>query len=81
MATRVYVLNETCENYGDNADICLQWCRYMYDNGSYEMGYRFMWRIDGGLRAHRGQARIPSREVANRLFAKADEEGWGNNGE
>jgi hypothetical protein len=43
-----------------------------------EEGYRFIWRRpDSSLQAARGQARIPSIEVARGLMQRAEEEGWG----
>ncbi|MGO9570532.1 MAG: hypothetical protein ACLP5H_23625 [Desulfomonilaceae bacterium] len=81
MPTRVIVLENTSvyfPDYGDpGAELCLQWAKYVHEDGTDQMGYRFMWRVNGTLQAHRGQARMPSRSVIDRLFEKAKEEGWG----
>jgi len=60
--------------------LCLQWCRYLYDNGTMELGFRFIWRRpeSGALQPARGQARIPTLEDAETLIAMARNEGWGN---
>jgi len=58
----------------------LQWCRYIYDDGNAECGFRFIWRRpDGSLQPARGQARIVSLEDAEKLIEKARNQGWGNN--
>jgi hypothetical protein len=82
---RVQVLNETCFDDSDPKESTLwfQWCRYLYDDGTIQHGYRFIWRrpiADGGsLQAARGQARIPSVDILNKLVAKAVRDGWGAN--
>ncbi|WP_274307188.1 hypothetical protein [Solibacillus daqui] len=59
--------------------LCLQWCKYNYDDGTHSFGYRFIWRRDdGNLQAARGQARIPSLAHVELLMAKAKIEGWEN---
>ena len=78
---RVQVLNEVGEDFGDpdGWTLWLQWCLYVYDDGESQNGYRFIWRRpDGSLQAARGQARIPSLDVARKLMTKANEEGWGH---
>lgn len=81
---RVQVINETTlDNSDPNAwRLWFQWCRYLYDDGGMEYGYRFIWRRPknegGSLQAARGQARIPSIDTLERLVAKAKSEGWGN---
>lgn len=81
---RVQVINETTLDNSDLADWSLwfQWCRYFYDDGSLQHGYRFIWRrpkAEGAsLQAARGQARIPSVDILEKLVAKAKAEGWGN---
>ena len=81
---RVQVINETTLDNSNPSDWTLwfQWCRYFYDNGEMEYGYRFIWRRPksegGSLQAARGQARIPSMEILDGLVAKAKQEGWGN---
>jgi hypothetical protein len=79
-AARVQVIEEVAEEFEIGWKLCFQWCRYIYDNGSLEQGYRFIWRRpDGSLQAARGQARIPSIKMAKKLMAKAEAEGWGRN--
>ncbi len=52
----------------DGWDLCFQQCRYVYNDGSIEEGYRFIWRDPNGkLRPQRGQARIPSLDVVCKL--------------
>ena len=81
---RVQVLNQTTIDDPDSDDwtLWLQWCRYLFDDGEMDYGYRFIWRRPksegGSLQAARGQARIPSLEVAKALMEKAKEEGWGS---
>jgi 3-hydroxyisobutyrate dehydrogenase-like beta-hydroxyacid dehydrogenase len=75
---RVQVINEV---KGDGTEwvLCLQWARYLYDDGHMEHGYRFIWRReDGSLQAARGQARIPSLRQAQELIKKAKAAGWGD---
>ncbi|WP_242303343.1 hypothetical protein [Bacillus cereus group sp. BfR-BA-01495] len=85
MATsaRVQVINEIAydENaVGTNWVLCLQWCRYIYNDGTMQMGFRFIWRReDGSLQAARGQARIPDLDMATTLMQKARDLGWGHN--
>ncbi|MGA2481194.1 MAG: hypothetical protein ABSG63_20825 [Spirochaetia bacterium] len=81
---RVQVFNETTLEPADEDEWTLwfQWCRYIYDNGKMESGYRFIWKRPesegGSLQAARGQARIPSIAVIQRLVEKAKKEGWGD---
>ncbi len=85
LMARVQVINETTIDDPDSTDWTLwfQWCRYLYDDGEIDHGYRFIWRRPqsegGGLQAARGQARIPSIAVLEQLVAKAKKEGWGEN--
>jgi hypothetical protein len=80
---RIQVINETkddetAETFG-GWTIWLQWCRYFYEDGSMEHGYRYIWkRPDGTLQAARGQARLPSFAVMQRLMKKAEAKGWGD---
>ena len=61
------------------ARLCLQWGRYIYEDGGLETGYRFIWRKpDGTLQAARGQARIPSLKLARILMETAEKQGWGD---
>jgi hypothetical protein len=82
---RVQVINETTldDSSGPNEwTFWFQWCRYFYDDGDMEHGYRFIWKRPqaqgGSLQAARGQARIPSIKDIERLVSKAKERGWGN---
>lgn len=82
-SAKVKVIEEIAENknaIGSNWVLCLQWCEYIYNDGSSQMGFRFIWRRpDGSLQAARGQARIPDLDIAVALMEKARELGWGNN--
>lgn len=79
---RVQIINEA--QTGDPAitekwELSLQWCLYVYDDGTNQHGYRFIWRRpDGSLQPARGQARIPSLVDAEKLMAEARSEGWGD---
>ena len=82
---RVQVINETTENANSGPTdwtLWFQWCRYFYDDGTMEYGYRFIWRRPqsegGSLQAARGQARIPSVRVLEQLVTQARAGGWGN---
>lgn len=79
MPARIQVINETCTDYGEREwNLCFQWCQYVYEDGSNEHGYRFIWRRpDRSLQPARGQARIPSVSVLEELVATAKREGWG----
>ena len=78
MAARVKVIHEVCPGRGDGWALALQWCRYEYEDGTSEKGYRFIWRRPGGnLQPARGQARIPSLAHAEKLMKIARSEGWG----
>jgi len=64
----------------NNWELCFQWCLYIYDDGTSENGYRFIWRRpNGDLQAARGQARLPSIPQAMQLMNEAIARGWGNN--
>ena len=80
MPTRVQVIHEVpqVEEY-DQPTLCFQWCQYVYEDGTSEHGYRFIWRRrNGNLQPARGQARIPSVEHIEDLVAQAREAGWGD---
>lgn len=79
----VEVLHETKHLMKSEWYLCFQYCKYHYDNGGTQEGYRFIWRRpDGTLQAARGQARLPSLSIILKLTSKALSEGWGNmNGE
>lgn len=76
----VVVLEEVTASRPDDWTLCLQWCRYIYEDRSVEYGYRFIWRWPHTrkLQAARGQARIPSVELMQRLISEATAAGWGN---
>lgn len=77
--TRIQVVHETPARHDGTWQLRLQWCRYLYADGSMKYGYRFIWlRPDGSLEATRGQARIPSADATQQLFAQAKAEGWGD---
>ena len=73
----VEIIHEVRES-GPDWNLCFQWCRYRYDDGSPdEMGYRFIWRDpDGNLRPQRGQAVIHSAAQMFRLINLAIQDGW-----
>jgi hypothetical protein len=79
---RVQVINEvTIDENAPPGEFSLwfQWCRYFFDDGHLEHGYRFIWkRPDGSLQAARGQARIPSVQQLELLVKKARKAGWGD---
>ncbi|HXM42962.1 MAG TPA: hypothetical protein VN924_17040 [Bryobacteraceae bacterium] len=82
---RVQVINETTDNTTDPKPVewtlWFQWCRYFYDDSTMEYGYRFIWKRPqsegGSLQAARGQARIPSIALLERLVGQARAAGWG----
>jgi len=77
-SARVQVLEEVATGMGEGWKLCFQWCRYVYDNGALEQGYRFIWRRpDNSLQAARGQARLPSLKIVQDLIAQARAGGWG----
>jgi hypothetical protein len=77
--TRVVILNETKKGNPGEWRLCFQYCRYEYEDGTEENGYRFIWqRPDGTLQAARGQARIPSVADILLLVSEAIKGGWGN---
>jgi len=79
---RVQVINEVMRDDSsvtDQWNLCLQWCLYVFDDGSSQNGYRFIWRRPGGsLQPARGQARIPSLGQAMELIEMAQSDGWGD---
>ncbi len=80
MANRVQVINEASTDYGEGTwNLCFQWCLYVYEDGTNENGYRFIYRRpDGSLQPARGQARIPSIEILESLVDEAKKQGWGD---
>ncbi len=76
---RVQVVNSITDGDTSSWHLALQWCRYFYDDGNMEHGYRYIWVTpEGKLQPARGQARLPSLAVARKLMAKAKEAGWGD---
>lgn len=82
---RVQVINEVTLETNPQADewtLWFQWCRYLYDDGGMEYGYRFIWKRPksegGSLQAARGQARIPSITILEQLVEMAKASGWGD---
>jgi len=79
---RVQIINEVMTGSPKETkewELCFQWCLYVYDDGTNEHGYRFIWRRpDGNLQPARGQARIPSVKKAIELMEIAKKEGWGD---
>lgn len=79
MQTRVAIRDEIRQQDARNGQWCLsfQKVRYIYSDGSFEDGYRFIWyRPDGSLQAARGQARIPSLPEALWFIQQGVERGW-----
>lgn len=75
----VVILEEAKKIMGGDWALCFQYCRYEYDDGRYENGYRFIWRKkNGNLQPARGQARIPSIADVLELISIAMNEGWGH---
>ena len=77
MPNRVQVIEEARLDDTETT-LCLQWCQYVYEDGTSEYGYRFIWRRDGRLLPSRGQARIPSLAALEKLVAQAKRGGWAN---
>jgi len=78
-ATRVQVIKETSEKLkSGDWFLCLQWCLYVHSEGTSEHGYRFIYRHNNKLRAMRGQSRIPSVAMMQRLIQTTQTEGWGS---
>lgn len=79
---RVQIVNEVPKpQKGRNTwSLHLQWCRYLYDDGNMEHGYRFIWRRPNtaALQPARGQARLISLDQAEELIEMARNEGWGD---
>jgi len=72
----IEVIHEVCVSR-DGWSLCFQWGRYNYDDGTSDMGYRFIWKDqDVNMQLSRGQARIPSAADMFLLIHKATDEGW-----
>ena len=80
MPTRVQVIKEARLDE-NKTTLCFHFVQYVYEDGTNEYGYRFIWRRDGRLLPSRGQARIPSIEALETLVAHAKREGWGEHKE
>jgi len=77
-ANRVIVLESVEEKLHEGWALCFEWCRYEYTDGTSHRGYRFIWkRPNGHYQPARGQARLPSIAVAEKLIRKAEAAGWG----
>lgn len=77
---RVRFIKEVKSKDPQAKNLFFQWCQYLYDDGSSEYGFRFIWRRDdNSLQGARGQARIPSVKIIKELIDKATEEGWAEN--
>jgi hypothetical protein len=76
---RVQILNEVITGMPNGWRLAFQRARYIFDDGTMQEGFRFIWRRpDGSLQGARGQARIPSLRVARLLMAEAESAGWGH---
>lgn len=73
---RIEVLHETETSIDSETRLYLQYGIWHMDNGEIHRGYRFMHEYNGRLKPYRGQARIPTRNHSERLWAQADLEGW-----
>lgn len=78
MPARIQVIEETRSDSIDGGwRLCFQWCEYVYEDGTSQNGYRFIWRRpNGNMQPARGQARIPSVAVLEELVATARRQGW-----
>ena len=76
---RVEVLKEVSQGIENDWNLCFQYCRYEFEDGTEENGYRFIWRRPNkSLQGAMGQARIPSIADILTLTSKAMAEGWGH---
>lgn len=77
--SHIFVLEEVSHGpYQSGERLCLQWVRYAHADGGMEYGFRFIWRdTTNKLKAHRGQARIPTLKIAQALIEEAKALGWG----
>lgn len=81
-SAKVEIHNEVKAKAKADSDwiLAFQYCTYIYDDGSTQDGYRFIWRRpNDSLQAARGQARIPSVPVALKLIGEAVKRGWAIN--
>ena len=74
---RVRIINEVTADDLNDWQLHFQWCEYLYDDGTSQLGYRFIWRRpDGSLQAARGQVRIPGVNSISELTELARNAGW-----
>lgn len=79
-SANVKIHNEVKAKAESDWILAFQYCTYIYDDGSTQDGYRFIWRRpNDSLQAARGQARIPSVPVALKLIGEAVKRGWASN--
>lgn len=79
-SAKVEIHNEVKAKADSDWILAFQYCTYIYDDGSTQDGYRFIWRRpNDSLQAARGQARIPSVPVALKLIGEAVKRGWALN--
>lgn len=78
MATANIEIIHEAREHNSGWNLCFQWCRYRYDDGSPdEMGYRFIWRDpEDRLHPQRGQALIQSAAQMFHLIELAMQDGW-----
>ena len=70
---------EVGTHVGSNWLLVLQYGRYVFEDGEFQEGYRFMYRDpEGKLRPFRAGARIPSLRMARELMQRASDGGWGD---
>lgn len=71
------IVHEVCAGKEGAWHLCFQWGKYTYEEGTSQMGYRFIWRRpDRSLQPARGQARIPTGSELLKLIQLATEAGW-----
>jgi len=69
---KIKIIHEVHNGAINQWNLCFQLCEYVYDNGTSEQGYRFIWRRpNGNLQAARGQARIPDLYSIHELMGLA----------
>lgn len=81
MAARYHIIHETTEGKPkEEWNLCFQWGRYIYEDGSNEMGYRFIYRYppNHNLQPARAQARLISINQIEKLLQQSKDEGWGD---
>ena len=78
MTAKIEILNEVSKIFiNSNYKLCFQECKYFYEDGTDDSGYRFIYRdSDNKLLPHRGQARIPDKNTLEELINAAEKAGW-----